>query len=164
MTARQRADERWLDPEPDLQALLAERAGKTAPPPVAAPTPDLTTDPQLLHHICDTFGIDKDIPLSWRLGALLLLGKHQSAAAPPVAPAVDALPPLSEAAADVLTSLSGCELTVHQLRKDTGRTQGSVEAALERLRSLRLVTRERRGRAWTYRATQTAAQLLRGAR
>ncbi len=63
---------------------------------------------------------------------------------------------------DLLDSLVTCALTAKQLCEDTGRSHATVFYALHRLHSRGLVSRERRGRVYVYRATPLGRRALRG--
>lgn len=144
---------RWTDPdaEPSLLEVVAERAGVA----------HLTQD-QLLHRICDALGV-REGGLSRRLGLLLDLALQREAEEK-AARQAHTSGTLPECSADVLDSLTSCELNARQLCEDTGRPHRSVATALERLRWARLVTRERRGGVWVYRATALGVRALRGGR
>lgn len=136
--------DRWNDPEaePDLHTVLHERG----------PRPTLAELERLVMLACDAHDIDPG-PVVQRLTALREAGLQRQAEADARSHGRGPRQPLSEVAADVLDSLTGCELTVRQLCEDTGRPEGTIANALTRLRLRRLVSRERRGGVWTYRAT-----------
>lgn len=149
MTARDRAFERWNDPDavPPLPAVLRE----------AGDLPQLNegTLAAIASELCDVWGID-DGPLLVRLGALRERGLSQPKKKPE--------PALSDTATDLLDSLTGCALSVGQIVSDTGRSQGGVVRALQRLRLQGLVARQVVGKAYVYRITEKGRKALRGSR
>lgn len=143
--------DRWPDAEPALSEVLRERG----------PRPTLAELERLVTLACDANDIEPG-PVVQRLTALREAGLQRRAEAYARSHGRGPRQPLSEVATDVLDSLTGCELTVRQLCEDTGRPEGTVANALTRLRLRRLVSRDRRGGVWTYRATTFGVRALRG--
>jgi hypothetical protein len=151
MTARQRAEKRWADPEavPELPEVLAERG-----PPMSQAELE-----RLVARACAAHDIPEGPSLRWRIEALCTLGLQRQAEAR-AAQRRAAAPPLSDVAVDLLDSLRGCKLTAKQIAEDTGRLPATVYNALERLRGYRYVTREHRGGVWIYQITAFGRKAL----